>query len=135
MRVVLDTNVVVSAALSAHGACARILDMLLAGAFEFCADDRILDEYDSVLRRPPLRIAAEDVDALMEFVRHIARPIAAEPLSVALPDPDDLPFLEVAASAGAVLVIGNRRHFPKKVCKDVRVLSPGELLDLLRHSS
>ena len=38
------------------------------------------------------------------------------------------------AEARAILVTGNPRHFPKRACKDVRVLSPAGLLDLLRRS-
>lgn len=45
-----------------------------------------------------------------------------------------MPFLEIAAAARAILVTGNLRHFPKKACKDVRVLSPAGLLDHLRRS-
>lgn len=135
MRVVLDTNVVVSAALTAHGACARIVDMLGVGVFDICADDRILTEYDAVLRRPEFRIAPQNVDALMGFINHTALFITPTPLSARLPDPDDLPFLEVAAAAGALLATGNRRHFPKKACGDVRLLSPREFLEVLRRGS
>jgi len=42
----------------------------------------------------------------MELIRRIARPVAAVPLNVELPDPDDRPFLEVAAAAEAILVTG-----------------------------
>jgi predicted nucleic acid-binding protein len=53
--------------------------------------------------------------------------VIAPPLTLKLPDPDDLMFLEVAASAGeGVLVTGNLRHFPAKSRGSVRVLSPAE---------
>lgn len=134
MRAVLDTNVIVSAVLTTHGACARIVDMLSAGGFELCADARILDEYESVLRRRELRVAPQDADAVMELIRHVALLVAAPPLPAELPDPDDLAFLEVAAAADAVLVTGNPRHFPKRACKGVAVVSPTEFLELLRHA-
>ncbi len=107
--------------------------MLLGGAFEFCADGRILNEYDSVLRRPEFRIATQDVETLMEVLRHVPLPVAAALLPVKLPDPDDLPFLEVAAAADAILVTSNARHFTKKACKGVTVVSPKEFLELLRR--
>jgi len=84
MRVVLDTNVIVSAALTEQGMCARIVDMLGGGIFDVCVDDRILAEYDAVVRRPEFRIAPANVDALMEFIRHIALPVATTPLAVRL---------------------------------------------------
>lgn len=131
MRAVLDTNVIVSAVLRTHGPCARIVDVLAGGAFDLCVDQRILSEYDSVLRRPELGIASGDVQAVMELLRHVALPVAAAPLPVRLPDPDDLLFLEVAAAADAFLTTGNARHFPKKSRAGVTVVSPKEFLELL----
>ena len=56
------------------------------------------------------------------------------PLAVALPHPRDLPFLEVANQAGAVLVTGNLRHFPAKARAGVTVVGPRQFLDLLAQS-
>ena len=54
MKVVLDTNVIVSAVLTVQGVCAQIFDVLTDGVFGIYADDRILAEYDSVLRQTSL---------------------------------------------------------------------------------
>jgi putative PIN family toxin of toxin-antitoxin system len=133
VRVVLDTNVIVSGVMTAHGTCARIIDMVGDGALEMYADDRILDEYDSVLHRPELRIAPESISPVLELIRHTACLIAATPLAPELPDPDDLPFLEVAAAADAPLVTGNARHYPERARQGVTVLSPAEFLEIMRH--
>lgn len=135
MKVVLDTNVIVSAAMAAHGVCSQILDLLADGAFAVCADDRLLDEYDTVLHRPALRIVAEDADIVLDLIRSAVEIAAAFPLPVELPHPADLPFLEVAASAGAVLVTGNLRHYPRRARAGVTVVTPREFLDLLRRSA
>lgn len=133
MKVVFDTNVLVSAAITAGGTCARIVDLLLNGEFDFCADDRILDEYEEVLQRPELGICQADAVALLELLRSLNKPVAAMPLPTSLPDPDDLAFLEVATAAGAILVTGNLRHFPKKACKGTAVVSPTDFLEFLRN--
>ena len=130
----MDTNVLVSAALTVHGTCGQIIDLLVQGAFGACADDRVLDEYDTVLRRPEFRIVSEDAEVVLELLRSVAEPVAGIPLAAVLPDPKDTPFLEVAAASGAVLVAGNRRHFPKNACKGVPLASPSEFLEILRHS-
>jgi len=135
VRVVLDTNVIVSAVLTPDGPCARIVDLLAAGALTVCADDRILAEHDEVLRRPALKIDPGNIEGLLDLVRSAALPVAALPLDVSLPDPDDLLFLEVATAAQAVLVTGNDRHYPRHSRFDVRILSPREFLDLIRRSS
>ncbi len=51
MKLVADTNVLVSALLNPHGSPARVLDAILAGAHTLAIDDRILDEYREVLSR------------------------------------------------------------------------------------
>ena len=128
MKVVLDTNVIVSGVLTVHGVCAQILDMLTEGVFGIYVDDRVLAEYDSVLRRPRLLLISGEVAEVMEWIRSVAEPVGAVPLPAELPDPEDIPFLEVAASTGAILVTGNIRHYPKRLRGGATVLSPRELV-------
>ena len=135
MRIVIDTNVLVAAFLTPVGACGRLLDLALDGAVGVYADRRMLQEYEDVLRRPQLSLPPDAVNAVLDFFRSAADPVAALPLAVRLPDPDDQAFLEVAATAEAVLVTGNLRHFPKKSCKPVQVVTSKECLDLLRRST
>jgi len=134
VRIVLDTNVLVAGLLNSAGACGRLLDLVLDGTVTFIADERILREYEEVLRRPHLALPGDTVREVLTFLRHSAEPVAALPLDAKLPDSDDLPFLEVAAAAGAILVTGNLRHYPKKAIGRVSVVSPSEGLDLLRRS-
>jgi predicted nucleic acid-binding protein len=108
--------------------------MVADGAFELYADDRILAEYDSVLHRPELRIASEDAAVILELIRSVADTVAAIPLPIQLPDPDDAAFLEVAAASGSILITGNTRHYPKNSRAGVSVMTPGEVLELLRSS-
>jgi putative PIN family toxin of toxin-antitoxin system len=133
VRVVLDTNVIVSAVLTTHGPCAQILDMLADGVFGLYADDRILSEYDSVMRRPHFRLVAGDIAEALELIRSAAEPVAAVPLQAELPDPGDRPFLEVASSAGAILVTGNTRHYPSRSRAGVTVLTPREFIEFMRR--
>jgi putative PIN family toxin of toxin-antitoxin system len=130
----LDTNVIVSAVLTTHGPCAQILDMLADGVFGIFADDRILAEYDSVLNRPALRLIPGDVAEVMILIHSSAEPVAAVPLPTKLPDPGDVPFLEVAVAADAILVTGNLRHYPNESCAGVTVLTPREFIELVRCS-
>jgi len=135
VRAVLDTNVVVSAAMTPHGVCARIIDLLTDDAFGICADDRILDEYQTVLCRPELKIVPADATEVLNLICSAMEMVPAYPLAVELPDPTDLPFLEVAASANALLVTGNMKHYPKRARAGVTVLTPREFLDMLRPPS
>ena len=58
MIVVVDTSVLVSGLLSAHGAPARVIDLLTTGDLKVAYDDRIAIEYRQVLARPLPRATA-----------------------------------------------------------------------------
>lgn len=90
-----------------------------------------------MLRRPEFGFDTDDVDLLLGYRVRVGVAIAADPLPVELPDPDDLPFLEVAASGAAdALVSGNRRHVePVRGSHRVRVESPAATLRRLTRLS
>jgi uncharacterized protein len=129
---VLDTNVVISGILSAHGPPGRLLDLVVADRLALAFDDRILHEYRSVLARPRLGIEPGVAAAVLTAIERTGRPVAAPPIALELPDPSDLPFVEVAVAAGPVpLVTGNARHFAgaASLCD---VLNPREALGRFR---
>ena len=129
IRVVIDTNVLVSALLSAHGAPGTIIQQVLAGRVTAVFDDRMLSEYREVLARPRLGIPAEDARLILDALEADGLAVSPQPLSIRLPDPDDLAFLEVAAWAHAPLVTGNGRHFvPLDGDHGVVVLNPASFL-------
>lgn len=132
-RVVIGTNILVASLIQPAGSCGRLLDLVVDGAVEACVDDRILAEYAEVLPRRKFHLPPEKIQTILDSFRQSGIPVIAHPLSVVLPDPDDLPFLEVAASGHAILVTGNHRHFPKAATGTVRVLSPAECLEALRE--
>lgn len=132
MRVVLDTNVLVSGLLSESGAPGWIVDLVFAGELDLAFDDRILAEYRDVLRRPELKLPQDQVEALLGAIERLEVRTTPPPWLHSLPDPDDEPFLAVAGGAGALLVTGNTRHFPESSRGGVQVISPREMLDLIR---
>ena len=133
MRVVVDTNVLVSALLSPHAPPAQVLRLVLQGDLVLLHDERIISEYRQVLSRSMFDFDPEDVGAVLEGIESNGEAVFARPLPVELPDPDDLPFLEVAAAGSAdALVTGNLRHYRAvRGRHDIQVLSPRDLLDHL----
>ncbi len=132
MRIVLDTNVVVSGLLTAFGPPAQIIDLVSSGDILLVVDDRIYSEYEDVLTRPGFKFDGWEIDAFLQLAEDAERVIGA-PLPFALLDPDDEPFLEVAI-AGAVdaLVTGNEKHFKVPGGKlAVPILSPRRFLEKL----
>lgn len=136
MKVVLATNVLVSALLTPYGPSARVLDAVLAGLLIPVFDDRILREYEEVLTRSRFGFKPQDVKALLDFFRSEGVAVVAPPLKAEFPDPDDVMFVEVAvAGAADAVVTGNKKHFLAEQCGGITVMSPMELLSVLSRTS
>jgi uncharacterized protein len=135
VRIVLDTNVLVSALLVQGSIPDRVLETVIAGRMRLIVDGRIMREYRTVLARPEFGFAAEYVDDLLTLLER-SEWIIADPLPIKLIDDSDRPFLEVAASSGAdALVTGNSKHFRLRSGRiDVPVLSPRQYIDRLASS-
>jgi len=132
LKIVLDTNVLVSAFLKPRSKPARIMRLVLQGDIQIIVNEHILAEYLEVLKRPKFNLNLKNVQTILEVIRlkGINAPSLAE--SFDLPDSSDEPFLEAALSLKSdVLITGNRKHFPKKSCKGQMVVSPTEFLNLL----
>ena len=129
MRIVLDTNVLISGVLNPHGAPGLILNSVLNKAVTLLLDDRILFEYREVLLRPKFHFPIDYIQSLLEFLEYESTYIIAGPSSALVPDSDDIPFYEVAISGRAdYLVTGNDKHFPPEQL----IVSPREFVDVLR---
>jgi putative PIN family toxin of toxin-antitoxin system len=131
LRIVLDTNVLVSGILSPHGPPGRILDLAVRGDLHVLYDDRILAEYREVLGRPKFALRPEDVAQVLGQLERTGEAVSASPVSVTLKDEDDLPFLEVSVSgASDALITGNAADLePVRGSHGARVVSPRELMD------
>lgn len=66
MRVVYDTNVLVSAALKPDSLPAVLVSLALAQRVHLCLSPPILAEYTAVLHRPKFGFAAHSIDAVLE---------------------------------------------------------------------
>ena len=134
MRIVLDTNVLLSGLLSPSGPPGSIVQLITAGAVRICYDARILVEYRQVLLRPAFPFADVQVESLLDQLQADGDLVAALLLVERLPDPEDEVFLEVALSGNAqCLVTWNLKHFPEQNLQGVRVASPREFLELFRN--
>jgi putative PIN family toxin of toxin-antitoxin system len=132
VRIVLDTNVLVSALLVQGSVPDQVLGTIIAGRSRLLLDGRIMSEYREVLARPEFGFNAEHMDDILGLIE-LSEWILPDPLALPVPDPGDLPFLEVAVSAGAdAVVTGNPRHF-RLATGDlaVSILTPRQYLDRL----
>jgi len=130
LRLVIDTNIVVSAALKPGGLQRTVLLLAITKPARLYVTDAILAEYQSVLVCPELKIRKGLQQQLLDLIKNHAQLVqAARPLQVAK-DPDDDKFLECADAARAdYLVTGNQRHFPK-FWKKTKVITSRELISI-----
>lgn len=134
MKVVIDTNVLVSGLLSPYSASAEVVRLAVGGALVPLYDARILGEYREVLLERDFEIQHESVPQLLDAFESNGEPVIAIPLKNRLPDPDDEIFLEVALSGAAeFLVTFNLKHFPVRF-PNIRIVTPKAFLDAWRHS-
>jgi len=131
MRIVLDTNILVSGLLQSQGNPAQVLTLVLAGAIQVCHDQRILDEYAEVLARPRFKFDPERVrEVLAKIAIDGVSVDASEQRNLNLPDPDDEPFLAVAIAASAdFLVTGNLSDYPPHRRRGCRVIAPAAFME------
>ena len=133
MKIVLETNVIVSGLLHSFSASGEIVRMVTLGELQLCYDARILSEYKEVLLRTKFAFDPTDVDDLLAQIEACGFAVAAGPLVKRLPDLDDEPFLEVALAGGArYLVSGNPKHYPGKDREGMVVVSPAQFLENYR---
>jgi len=136
VRIVLDTNVLVSALLHPGRTSAEVLDLILEGRVTIVLEERIFAEYSGVLGRPKFKISPERRARVLNYLRRHGEHVLVAPIVEALPDPDDLPFLEAAVSGSAdALVTGNKRHYLPARRRGIAVLSPSEFLELRKGRS
>src|SRR5580700_7810118 len=114
LRLVLDTNIVVSAALKPSGLQRTVVLLALTAPARWYVSDDILTEYESVLSRPELRIRRGLRNQLVQHIRNHSHRVVPTRLLHITPDPEDNKFLECVDAARAdYLVTGNQRHFPQ----------------------
>ena len=129
MYIVLDTNVLVSALLSPASAPARVLAWALAGDIVLCTDARILAEYADVLHRPEFHFSRTRVSEVLDFICRESVPVQGVASPVSGPDPDDMAFVEVCLAGPAECVVtGNLKHYPEKIRKLIRVMTPADFV-------
>lgn len=131
MRIVFDTNIVVSAMLSPSGTAADALRLALNRHVQFCASEVIFEEYEEVLRRPKFRRPPQVVSALMKAVRAVAELVKPTATLAVSADDADNRFLECAKAAKAdYIVTGNIQHFPVAWGR-TRIITARRLVELI----
>ena len=130
LRLVIDANVIVSAALKPVSLQRTTLLIAINKPARLYLLQPILTEYANVLSRPELRIRRGLRFQLLQLIKghsHIVKPSRR---IEAASGPDDNMFLECADAARAdYLITGNQRHFPT-FWKSTKVITVRDFIEL-----
>jgi putative PIN family toxin of toxin-antitoxin system len=131
LRLVVDTNIVISAALKPDGLQRTVLLLAVTKPARLYVSAAIVAEYRAVLARPELQIRKGLRQQLLQLIEKNARSVTAMRRLQVTSDPDDNIFLECADAARAdYLITGNTRHFPR-YWKKTKVIPSREFLSLV----
>jgi putative PIN family toxin of toxin-antitoxin system len=134
LKIVLDTNVIVSALLKSESNPALIVSLVFQDQLTLCLSKDIFVEYQGVLKR--LKFKDLDQGSLKKlWTRLKNKALWVSPtvtLKMILEDPADNTFLECAQEVGAdFLITGNIHHFSFKKVGKTHILTPGEFINTI----
>mgnify|MGYP001585075000 CR=1 FL=1 len=137
MRLILDTNILLSALLSPLGAPAKLLDAWERTTFTLVSCDALIAELRDVAARPFFRAklrasAAELLAAGLRDFSFYCRDLPSGPIA---PDPKDSYLLAMAeASQAEFLVTGDKELLSLKEHKSTRIVSPAAMIEILKEA-
>jgi putative PIN family toxin of toxin-antitoxin system len=135
MRVILDTNVLLSALLSPLGPPARLLDAWERKKFTLVACDALIAEFREVASRPffRARLRASMIELLAAGLRDFSLFCADLTSSPVAPDPKDSYLLGLAeASQAEFLVTGDKDILTLRHHRSTRIITPAAMIEILK---
>jgi len=134
IKLVVDTNIVVSALICPQSTPTLILSLILQKHCAICLTDDIFTEYQEVLARDKFKaLDKAEVKEILSVLKKQALWVVPKPLKDdIIVDIEDKFFLECALAAKADFIItGNKKHFPFEKFKTSKIATPREFIDNL----
>jgi len=134
IRVVLDTNVIVSAHLTRNSKADKILSLAGTGVIEIFLSVHILDELERTLLSPKLmKIHRDTASQIRHSIEFLKRFVTLTPgvikVDVVKEDPDDNKILACAIEAHADFIISGDHHLTDlRKYKDIPIVNPDTFL-------
>ena len=131
MRVVVDTNVLISSLLNTEGNPRKVIDLWRLEKVTLCFSREILAGYFAVLGRFGMSREPEGVELVQLFQKSYNQVFltSVPTISAISEDPADNKFIECAVAADAKYIISGDRHLLNlKAFRGIRILPPTEFL-------
>jgi putative PIN family toxin of toxin-antitoxin system len=131
LRLVIDTNVVVSAAIKPRGLQRVALVLAVTKPARLYVSQAVLNEYEEVLARSVLRLSRGTRLQVLQMMRNRSFLVSPQRRLAVTKDLDDNIFLECAEGARAdYLITGNSRHFPK-FWRNTKIVTCREFINIV----
>jgi putative PIN family toxin of toxin-antitoxin system len=132
IRVVLDTNILISAILFG-GKPRRILELAFRGEIQVCISEPILEELKAVLLRPKFGFSLEVVQTILTELIGLADFVyPSQKIEVVAEDPDDNRIMECALESRADFIVTGDSHLLNlKSFEDILIITSDKLLEKL----
>jgi putative PIN family toxin of toxin-antitoxin system len=134
VEVVIDVNVLVSAALSGTGGSAQLIEALRGGRLTALASDKLITELGDVLRRDRFRryLSLDEVEEYVTEIGGLCRPADdLDEVPEVVRDPDDDYLVALAVGSGADAIVSGDLDLREATGLPVEVLTPREALSRL----
>lgn len=140
LRVVIDTNVIVSGILSRKGAPAEVLNAWRERRFLLLSSSDIVAEVRTVMKYPRIRhkynISDDEIEQTISLLEHDALLVAGDSnVAGSVPDdPKDEMFLACAMDGQADIVVSGDHHLlDLDVFRDIPIITARRFLDQLKQ--
>lgn len=124
IKIVMDTNIIISAALTPLGNPAKIIDMVFEDKLQIFYSLQILSEYKEVLSRPRLKITTRTQIDILGAIKEVGTLIEPTISNIPFIDESDRIFYDTAKTSRAILISGNIRHYPDEAF----IMTPSDFL-------
>jgi len=139
VRIVVDTNVIVSALLSPGSVPGKVMEAWDSSNYSLMISEPLLAEYLLVLERPRLQTkhhkSSAEIHALIHRFRTEGRMVQTDrKLRVVRADPDDDIIVATAVAGNADFIVSGDRHLLEiGEHAGIRIIPPGVFLAILEH--
>jgi len=129
VKVVVDTNVLVSSQICAKGCPSEIVTLIRINKLQPYYNTEIMNEYNRVLRYPRLQITPREISVIVNLILRKGIVMETEKSTVKMIDESDRKFYDLHKAADAILITGNIKHFPK----ENSIMKPADFLEKIKE--
>ena len=134
MRIVADTNVLISALGWKGSNPYKIIEKCFKGEITLVTSSDIISEFKDVATRPKFEFSLEEIDEFVSALIEISDVVQPrESFNIIEGDPDDNKFIDAAVSGKAACIVSGDSHLLNlRTFRGIRILKPADFVRMLK---